>query len=70
MFTGGRAPEEGDFNSARLTSGEISDKELRWLQADLESVDHSAAEEAWSEMVEDAEKWERRFDYLEEDRDE
>ncbi|HEY4489922.1 MAG TPA: hypothetical protein VJC12_01550 [Candidatus Paceibacterota bacterium] len=38
-FTGGRAPEEGDFNSASLTSGEISDKELKWLQEDLRAVE-------------------------------
>jgi hypothetical protein len=38
-FTGGRAPEEGDFNSASLVSGEISDKELQWLREDLRAVE-------------------------------
>lgn len=38
-FTGGRTPEEGDFNSARLVSGEISDNELRWLMEDLRAVE-------------------------------
>jgi hypothetical protein len=38
-FIGGRPPEEGDFNSAYLTSGEISDKELKWLKEDLRAVE-------------------------------
>lgn len=38
-LTGGRPPEEGDFNSARLASGEMSDKEWRWLQEDLRAVE-------------------------------
>jgi hypothetical protein len=38
-LTGGRAPEEGDFNSASLISGEISDKELGWLMEDLRAVE-------------------------------
>jgi len=38
-LTGGRAPEEGDFNSARLVSGEMSDKEWQWLQEDLRAVE-------------------------------
>ncbi|HEY4483069.1 MAG TPA: hypothetical protein VI953_02740 [Candidatus Paceibacterota bacterium] len=40
-FAGGRPPEEGDFNSASLLSGEMSDEEARELQKELESVDHS-----------------------------
>ncbi len=52
-FTGGRAPEEGDFNSAYLTSGEISDKELKWLQEDMESVDHSREEALQSRLYEE-----------------
>ncbi len=39
-FTGGRPPEESDFNSASLCSGEMTDEEVRWLQQDLESVEH------------------------------
>ena len=38
-LTAGRAPEEGDFNSARLISGEISDEELGWLMEDLRAVE-------------------------------
>ena len=38
-ITRGRAPEEGDFNSALLISGEISDKDLRWLMEDLQAVE-------------------------------
>jgi hypothetical protein len=38
-LTGGRFPEEGDFNSARLISGEISDRELSWLMAELRAVE-------------------------------
>ncbi len=33
--TNGTPPEEGDFNSARLISGEMSDQELEWLLQDL-----------------------------------
>jgi hypothetical protein len=46
-ITGGRAPEEGDFNSARIISGEMSEQEWRWMQEDFESVDHSRAQQAW-----------------------
>ena len=38
-LTGGRAPEESDFTSARLISGEMSDKEWKWLQEDLIAVE-------------------------------
>jgi len=58
-------PEEGDFNSAGIVSGEISDKELGWLQEELESVDHSREESFQSRLCEDyddSDKW----DYLEE----
>ena len=64
-LTGGRAPEEGDFNSAHLISGEISDKELGWLMDDLESVDHSRAEVQWRSQVEEDDD-SGRWDYLEE----
>ena len=42
-LTGGRAPEEGDLNSARLISGEISDKELGWLMEDLRAVESGSS---------------------------
>lgn len=38
-ITGRCAPEEGDFNSARLISGEMTDDERRWLQEDLRAVE-------------------------------
>ncbi len=38
-LTKGRCPEEGDFNSARLISREVSDEELEWLTEDLRSVE-------------------------------
>ncbi|MBI2087038.1 MAG: hypothetical protein HYT69_02600 [Candidatus Zambryskibacteria bacterium] len=38
-ITGGHAPEEGDFNSAHLISGEISDKDLGYLMEDLRNVE-------------------------------
>ncbi len=38
-ITGDRAPEEGDFNSARIISGEMSEQEWRWLKEDLEAAE-------------------------------
>lgn len=37
--TGGNPPEEGDFNSAHLISGEISDMNLKYLMEDLRNVE-------------------------------
>jgi hypothetical protein len=68
-FAGDNAPEEGDFNSALITSGEMSDQDARLLQEDLESVDHSGAEARWREMVEDYARddfEDHRWYYLEE----
>lgn len=53
QLTGNKAPEEGDINSALLISGEMSDRDARQLQEDLESIDHSGAESAWSRMIEE-----------------
>ncbi|OGZ83561.1 MAG: hypothetical protein A2599_00075 [Candidatus Staskawiczbacteria bacterium RIFOXYD1_FULL_39_28] len=39
--TGGSCPEEGDFNTARLISGEMTDQEWRWLQEDMRAVEES-----------------------------
>ena len=41
-LTDGRPPEEGDFNTAAITSGEMSDDERRWLQEDLRMVEHGS----------------------------
>lgn len=38
-FAGNFPPEEGDFNSALLISGEMSEQEAKWLQEDLEAVE-------------------------------
>jgi hypothetical protein len=40
-------PEEGDFNSALIISGEMTDDEARWLREDLESVDHPQEDDDW-----------------------
>jgi hypothetical protein len=37
--TGGSCPEEGDFNTARLISGEMTDQERKWLMEDLRAVE-------------------------------
>ena len=38
-LTNGQCPEVGDFNSASIISGEMTDDERRWLQEDLRSVE-------------------------------
>lgn len=40
----GQSPEEGDFNTARIVSGEMSEDERRLLQEDLRSVDWAACQ--------------------------
>ena len=71
QLIGNGAPEEGDLNSALLISGEMSDEEARHLQEDLESIDHSRAEDAWSRMVEEYDdEYDGRYDYLEDQDDE
>jgi len=62
---GNGAPEEGDINTALLTSSEMSDQDARTLQEDLESVDHSHEEELERRMVEDYYDDDHRWDYLE-----
>lgn len=39
MLCGNSAPEEGDFNSAMIISGEMTEQDARWLQEDLEAVE-------------------------------
>ncbi len=54
-LTGGRVPEEGDFNSAHLISGEISDKELNWLMEDLRAVETGrSVQEPYEEVDEES----------------
>ena len=42
-ITGGSPPEEGDFNTARLVSGTMTEDEERWLRQDLEAVEGGAS---------------------------
>lgn len=39
ILCGNSAPEEGDFNSAMINSGEMTEQEAKWLQEDLEAVE-------------------------------
>ena len=39
LITGGRAPEEGDFNTAKITSGTLTSEEEKWLMDDLRAVE-------------------------------
>ncbi|MSU55469.1 MAG: hypothetical protein EXS46_02955 [Candidatus Taylorbacteria bacterium] len=43
-LTKGQPPEEGDFNTAGIVSGEMSDDECGLLQEDLRSVDWAACQ--------------------------
>jgi hypothetical protein len=38
-LTGGLAPEEGDFNTAKIQSGTMTDEEFGYLQEDLTAVE-------------------------------
>jgi len=38
-LTGGIAPEEGDFNTAKIQSGTMTDEEFAFLQEDMASVE-------------------------------
>jgi hypothetical protein len=66
-ITGEHPPEEGDFNTALIASGEMSDATARQLQEDLESVDHSREEEFEHRLREDYYDEDDRWGYLEED---
>jgi len=37
--TGGMCPEAGDFNSAHLISGQITDQEWKWMQEDFRAIE-------------------------------
>ena len=52
-ITGGRAPEEGDFNSTRIISGEMSEKEWNWLQEDLRAVEQGRSIREYEEIEHD-----------------
>lgn len=62
-ITGGHAPEEGDFNTARLVSGTMTEEEERWLRSDLEAVEGGASHpdfepEEWPDNYYDCDGWE------------
>jgi len=48
-ITNGQPPEEGDFNTALIVSGEMSDRNARQLQEELEAIDHCGAAESYEE---------------------
>ena len=53
-LTGGRVPEESDFTSAFLISGEISDQELKSLMDDLQAIEVGRSiQETYKEEDED-----------------
>lgn len=55
-ITHGMPPEEGDFNTAGITSGTLSARERRYLQEDLESVECATGEE-WGTEEEPEDGW-------------
>ena len=59
-LTGDLPPQEGDFNTARITSGTMSAQERRWLQEDLKSVEVQEdpyQEEYEEEQRRDDDRW-------------
>ena len=52
-MTASRAPEEGDFNSASIISGEISDTDLGYLVEDLRAVEEGRSIVEQREVDED-----------------
>lgn len=64
-FCGGGMPEEGDFNSASLVSGNLSPEDRRQLQRDLAAVERSSScRESFDDDVEyfDIEEYESDYD--------
>jgi ribosome-binding protein aMBF1 (putative translation factor) len=57
FITGGTAPEEGDFNTASIRSGEMSDEERRILYEDLRKVDWAACQPDAEDDPRDEEWW-------------
>src|SRR3989338_3215847 len=41
--TGGKAPEEGDFNSALLMSGEMNNNQWKWMQEDFRAAERGGS---------------------------
>lgn len=55
------APEEGDFNSAMIISGEMTEEQERWFQEDLEAVESGRS---IREVYEEETDEERYIEYL------
>lgn len=61
---GDRPPEEGDFNSAMIISGDMSEQEWQLLRADLEAVESGRPiREPYDDEHEDEDK-NLYFDYI------
>jgi hypothetical protein len=54
---GNFVPEEGDFNSARIISGEMTEQEERWLQEDLKAVESGRSIREW-DLLPESQEWE------------
>ena len=51
-ITGGRAPEEGDFNTARLTASDTPPSVRKAILAELQSVEHAVSnQDEYDEML-------------------
>ena len=66
IMTGNQLPpEEGDLNTASISSGQMTKDEKYWLARDLQSIDHSA-EDVYEKEYGESEDGDHRWDYLEE----
>ena len=61
---GNLPPEEGDFNSARIISGEMTEQEEKWLQEDLEAVESGRSIREPYEDEHEREDEDLYFDYI------
>jgi hypothetical protein len=56
-ITHGNPPEEGDFNTALIVSGTMTETERGYLQSDLESVENGRTTQEEYEEEEEQEPW-------------
>lgn len=56
-ITHGNPPEEGDFNTAGIISGTLTEAERGYLQSDLESVENGRTTQEEYEEEEDPDEW-------------
>ena len=54
---GDRPPEEGDFNSAMIISGDMSEQQWQLLQEDLESIEYGRSDHECLKEEEDEEAY-------------